>query len=299
MPMVAAEKEMVSVEIPGSRARLTTWFDRAISTIAYIALFGVALLMFFPFIFSISTSLKTQAQANQLLTWRTLVWPQNPTLDAYRTVFDSDIGRWFANSVIVAVIWVVARAFTASLAGYAFARMDFFGKDVIFVLVLSTMMIPGIVTIVPKFLILKELHLVNTYGALTIPFMADAFGIFLMKQFFESIPVELEEAARVDGASRYRMFWQIILPNAMPALTALAIFSFQGSWNAFLEPLIFISDQKVRTLPLGLAYFRVANYTEWPTLMAIATITTIPMAIFYLTFQRWFVEGQVQSGIKG
>jgi multiple sugar transport system permease protein len=297
--MVAAEKEVVTIEMPGSRARLTTWFDRALSTIAYIALFGVALLMFFPFVFSISTSLKTQAEANQLLTWKSLFWPANPTLDAYRTVFDSDIGRWFANSVIVAVIWVIARAFTASLAGYAFARMDFFGKDVIFVLVLSTMMIPGIVTIVPKFLILKELHLVNTYGALTIPFMADAFGIFLMKQFFESIPVELEEAARVDGASRYRMFWQIILPNAMPALTALAIFSFQGSWNAFLEPLIFISNQSLFTLPLGLAYFQKANYTEWPILMAMAVITTVPMAIFYLVFQRWFVEGQVTAGIKG
>ena len=110
---------------------------------------------------------------------------------------------------------------------------------------------------------------------------------------------ELEEAARVDGASRYRMFAQIILPNSMPALTALAIFSFQGAWNAFLEPLIFINNAKLYTLPLGLAYFRRANYTEWPTLMAIAVITTIPMAIFYLVFQRWFVEGQVSSGIKG
>ena len=141
--------------------------------------------------------------------------------------------------------------------------------------------------------------MINTYGALTVPFVADAFGIFLMRQFFESIPVELEEAARVDGASRYRMFAQIILPNAMPALTALAIFSFQGSWNAFLEPLIFINNADLFTLPLGLAYFRQANYTEWPTLMAIAVITTVPIAIFYIIFQRWFVEGQVSSGIKG
>jgi ABC-type glycerol-3-phosphate transport system permease component len=120
-----------------------------------------------------------------------------------------------------------------------------------------------------------------------------------MKQFFESIPVELEEAARVDGASRYRMFLQVILPNSIPALTALAIFSFQGSWNAFLEPLIFINDSDLFTLPLGLAYFRQANYTDWPVLMAGAVITTVPIAIFYLIFQRWFVEGQVSSGIKG
>jgi multiple sugar transport system permease protein len=120
-----------------------------------------------------------------------------------------------------------------------------------------------------------------------------------MKQYFESIPVELEEAARVDGASRYRMFAQVILPNAMPALTALSIFSFQGSWNAFLEPLIFINSARLYTLPLGLAYFRQANYTDWPVMMAGAVVTTIPIAIFYLVFQRWFVEGQVQSGIKG
>jgi multiple sugar transport system permease protein len=279
--------------------RRRSLFDVFMVGVAYVALVLVALLMFFPFAFSVAMSFKSLAEANKLLQWRYLFWPQNPTTEAFHKVFDSNIDRWFLNSVIVAVVWVVARAFTASLAGYAFARMDFFGKEVIFVLVLSTMMIPGIVTIVPKFIILKELHLVNTYGALTVPFMADAFGIFLMKQFFESVPVELEEAARVDGASRYRMFWQIVLPNAMPAVTALSIFSFQGSWNAFLEPLIFISNQDLFTLPLGLAYFKQANYTEWPTLMAIAVITTLPMAIFYLIFQRWFVEGQVSSGIKG
>ena len=120
--------------------------------------------------------------------------------------------RWFGNSALVAAIWVIARAFTASTAGYAFARMQFKGKNILFLMVLATMMIPGMVTVVPKFLILRQIHLIDTYGALTVPFMADAFGIFLMRQFFESIPVELEEAARVDGASRYRMFAQIILP---------------------------------------------------------------------------------------
>ena len=197
------------------------------------------------------------------------------------------------------MIWVIARAFTSSTAGYAFARMQFPGKNFLFILVLSTIMIPSMVTIVPKFMILKQLHLLDSYGALTLPFAADAFGIFLMKQFFESIPAELEEAARIDGASRYRMFAEVILPNSMPALTALAIFSFQGSWNAFLEPLIFISNPRLFTLPLGLAYFRNAYYTDWPTLMASAVITTVPVAIFYVIFQRWFVEGQVSSGIKG
>jgi ABC-type glycerol-3-phosphate transport system permease component len=295
---VATETLQAKTRETTSRAT-TTPIDRVLNWVAYIVLTIVALSMFIPFIFSISTSLKSNREAGQPLTIKGLFWPENITFDAYHKVFAADIERWFLNSVIVAAVWVIARAITASMAGYAFARMQFKGKDFLFLLVLATMMIPGMVTVVPKFLILRQLGIINTYGALTIPFMADAFGIFLMRQFFQSIPVELEEAARVDGASRYRMFAQIILPNSMPALTALAIFSFQGAWNAFLEPLIFINNAKLYTLPLGLAYFRRANYTEWPTLMAIAVITTIPMAIFYLVFQRWFVEGQVSSGIKG
>jgi ABC-type glycerol-3-phosphate transport system permease component len=282
-----------------TREAPTTPGERALKILAFIVLVLVAFAMFVPFIFSITTSLKTQRAANQILTLKSLFWPTDITFDAYRVVFDSNIDRWFLNSTVVAVIWVVLRAFTAATAGYAFARMRFPGRNLLFVMVLATIMIPGIVTIVPKFLILKQLHLLDSYGALTLPFAADAFAIFLMKQFFESIPVELEEAARVDGASRYRMFAQIILPNAMPAITAVAIFSFQGSWNAFLEPLILINNADLFTLPLGLAYFRQANYTDWPVLMAGAVITTIPIAIFYIVFQRWFVEGQVSSGIKG
>jgi ABC-type glycerol-3-phosphate transport system permease component len=298
--MATLAEEAVATPAEAARTHVpTTGMGKALSILAFLVLLLVAFAMFVPFIFSISTSLKSQREANQLLTLSSLFWPENVTFDAYRTVLDSDIDRWFINSTIVAVIWVVLRAFTAATAGYAFARMQFPGRNLLFITVLATVMIPGIVTIVPKFLILKELHLLDSYGALTLPFAADAFAIFLMKQFFESIPVELEEAARVDGASRYRMFAQIILPNAMPAITAVAIFSFQGSWNAFLEPLILINDADLFTLPLGLAYFRQANYTDWPVLMAGAVITTIPIAIFYIIFQRWFVEGQVSSGIKG
>jgi multiple sugar transport system permease protein len=297
--MTIAETTLAKQEVDVVRGNEGGFVDRLLAGVAYVVLVLVALMMFIPFWFSVSMSLKSLQEANQALTWQTFLWPANAVTDAYQRVFDADIERWFFNSTFVAIIWVIGRAFTASLAGYAFARMEFRGKNILFVLVLSTMMIPGIVTVVPKFLILREIGLVNTYGALTLPFLADAFGIFLMKQFFESIPTELAEAARVDGASRYRMFWQIILPNAMPALTALTIFTFQASWNAFLEPLIFISNPDLLTLPLGLAYFQQANATEWPTLMAIAVITTVPIAIFYLIFQRWFIEGQVSSGIKG
>jgi ABC-type glycerol-3-phosphate transport system permease component len=296
--MAVATETLKAKPRESTSREVKTTVDRVLNLVAYVILTLFALAMFVPFIFSVSTSLKTNQEAAQLLTLKGLFWPESVTFDAYRKVFDADIERWFANSVLVAAVWVIARAFTASTAGYAFARMQFRGKEVLFLLVLATLMIPGMVTVVPKFLILRQIGLIDTYGALTIPFLADAFGIFLMRQFFESIPVELEEAARVDGASRYRMFAQIILPNSMPALIALAIFSFQGAWNAFLEPLIFINNPKLYTLPLGLAYFR-WQYSEWPTLMAIAVITTVPMAIFYIVFQRWFVEGQVSSGIKG
>ncbi len=281
----------------GARANRTN-FDASMQVLAYVVLVLVAFLMFVPFAFSVATSLKTNAEILDL-SFANMFWPDNATVQAYRTVADSDIRVWFGNSVLVAAIWVISRAVFDSMAGYAFARMQFPGKNVVFLMILSTLMVPGIVTIIPKFLILRDLGLLGGYGALTVPFLTDAFGIFLMKQFFESIPIELEEAARVDGASRYRMFVQIILPNAAPAFTALAIFSFQGSWNSFLEPLIYVSDPSRYTLPLGLAYFQKANYTDWSVVMAIATITTIPIAIFYLFFQRFFVEGVTSSGIKG
>jgi multiple sugar transport system permease protein len=273
--------------------------DRVLKIVAYVALIFTALIMFVPFIFSVTTSVKTPAEANQLLSLKGLFWPDEISFDAYRTAFDSNIDRWFFNSAFVAAVWVIGRSFTATTAGYAFARIRFPGRHLLFIMVLSTIIVPGIVKIVPEFILLKNLHMLDSYWALTLPFLADAFPIFLMKQFFESFPGELEEAARVDGASRYRIFGQIALPNAMPAVTAVAIFSFQGSWNWFLEPLIFINNPNLRTMPLGLAYFHTQFYTNWPTLMAIAVISTVPIAIFYLIFQRWFVEGQSRSGIKG
>ena len=282
----------------GTRGETGDKLGLTLQILAYLVLIAVAFAMLVPFLFSISTSIKTNVEANTL-SFANLFVPENPTLGAYTTVWEANIGRWFFNSAIVAAVWVIARAIFDSMAGYAFARMSFPGKNLIFLMVLSTLMVPGMVTLIPKFLILDKLNLLNSYGALTLPFLTSAFGIFLMKQFFESIPLELEEAARVDGASRYRMFVQIILPNAMPALTALAIFSFQGSWNNFLEPLVYISNADLFTLPIGLAFFRQANYTDWPAVMAAAVITTLPIAVFYLFFQRYFVEGVTTSGIKG
>jgi len=280
--------------------RRETQGERIMRVVAYIVLVFVALLMFVPFAFSVSTSLKTGPETLHL-TLRNMFWPEEVTTAAYELAFDSNIARWFFNSAVIALAWIAGRCIMDTMAGYAFARMRFPGRDFMFLLILGTMMVPGIVTIIPKFILLRDLGLLNTYGALTIPFLADAFGIFLMKQFFQSIPIDLEEAARVDGASRYRIFLNIIVPNAIPAITALAIFSFQGSWNSFLEPVIFTSggNTDLYTLPVGLANFRQEYLTNWPTLMAISVITTVPMAIFFLVFQRHFISSNVSSGIKG
>ncbi len=273
--------------------------ERAVQVVAVAILVFVALLMFVPFVFSIATSFKTSPEAAQL-SFGNMFWPREPTGSAYQTAFDSNIGRWFFNSVFIALVWIAGRAIMDTMAGYAFAKMEFPGRRFLFLLVLGTMMVPGIVTVIPKFILLDDLGLLNTYGALTIPFLADAFGIFLMKQFFESIPKDLEEAARIDGASRYQIFRQIVLPNAIPAITALTIFSFQGSWNSFLEPVLFtVGSADLYTLPVGLANFRAVYNTNYPVLMAIAVITTVPMAIFFVVFQRYFIASNVASGIKG
>lgn len=274
--------------------------EQVVATIALLVLVIVALLMFVPFAFSVATSLKTSPEAAKL-TFGNMFWPGAPTLDAYQVAFDSNIARWFLNSAMIAAVWIIGRAIMDTMAGYAFARMQFPGKNFVFLLILGTMMVPGIVTVIPKFILLKDLRLLDTYGALTIPFLADAFGIFLMKQFFEALPLDLEEAARVDGANRYQIFRNIVLPNSIPAITALSIFSFQGSWNSFLEPVIFISggSTDLYTLPVGLSSFRAEFSTNWPVLMAISVITTVPMAIFFAVFQRYFIASNVSSGIKG
>jgi multiple sugar transport system permease protein len=190
----------------------------------------------------------------------------------------------------------------ASMAGYALARIKFPGSNAVFLAILGTMMIPGIVLLIPMFIILKQLGMIDTYSGLILPKLTTAFGVFLMKQFFESIPQEMEEAARIDGCTRFQMFFRVILPLARPALVALIIFSFQGSWNEFMHPLIVISiNQDLYTLPLGLALLRggMGQNLQWNAILAGSILTTIPMAIIFLFFQRYFVEGISYGGLKG
>ncbi|PJF23309.1 MAG: ABC transporter permease [Phototrophicales bacterium] len=225
-----------------------------------------------------------------------------PTLQGYERILEFDYGTWFRNSIIYSVWITVLRVVLDSLAGYALARMSFPGKRTMFFVILGTMMIPGIVLLIPRFIILKEIGLINTYQGMILSLGADAFGVFLMKQFFESIPQEIEEAAMVDGASRFTMFFRIVLPMATPALTALVIFSFQGTWNNFMDALIIINgDPNLWNLPLGLANLRgpFGDTLEWNTFLAGAVFTTVPIAILFFFFQRYFMEGISYSGLKG
>lgn len=226
----------------------------------------------------------------------------NPSFEGYQEVFAENLGRWVFNTAFFSVTIMLLRIAFDSLAGYALARIKFPGNRLIFFIILGTLMIPGVVLLIPRFIILKQLGILNTYQGLILTLAADGFGIFLMKQFFESIPEEIEEAAQVDGANRFTMFFRIVLPMATPALTALAIFSFQGQWNNFLDALIIIGgNPQLWNLPLGLANLRGASgeTLRWHQFLAGSVITTLPLAIIFFIFQRYFVEGVTYSGLKG
>lgn len=226
----------------------------------------------------------------------------HPTTEGYREIFDADLLRWLYNTGVFAIAVTILRLAFNSLAGYALARLKFPGNRLLFYTILGTMMVPPVVLLIPRFIILKELSMLNTYQGLIVPLAVDAFGIFLMKQFFESIPGEIEEAALVDGANRFVLFFRVVLPMATPALTALAIFAFQGTWNDFLMPLIILSGNRdLWTLPLGLAFLRGAygETLRWHAFLAGSVITTLPLALIFFYFQRYFVEGISYSGLKG
>lgn len=229
----------------------------------------------------------------------------NPSFSGYATLLNptgqQNLPRWALNTVIYSVVVTILRLLFDSLAGYALARLKFPGSRPIFFIILGTLMIPGVVMLIPRFLMLRQLGLLNTYQGYFLVLAADAFGILLMKQFFESIPTEIEEAAQVDGASRFVTFFRIVLPMATPALTALTIFSFQGQWNNFMDALIIVgSNTTMFNLPLGLTQIVGAGQDiQYDLVLAGSVITTLPMAFIFFFFQRYFVEGISYSGIKG
>ena len=275
------------------------WYRIGKRVLGYSALIFFAGMFILPFALALANSFKTRAEvaASPL----SLI-PDEPTLRAYELMTQTAIPRWTLNSIVVTVMITLGRLFLDSLAGYALARLEFPGRAAVFAVVVAVLAVPGIVLAIPRYLILGQLGLLDTYGGLILPLAVDAFGIFLMKTFFESIPREMEEAARIDGASIFQTYWRIILPLAAPGLIALTILSFQGSWNEFLHPLIAApSDPDLRTLPVGLALLRGAQgeSLDFPLLLGASLLITIPVAIIFFTFQRYFIQGVAASGVKG
>lgn len=274
-------------------------------TLTYVALVLFATIFLYPFLIQIATSVKTDPDAAQ----NAVSLIPNPfSLQGWKSLFGAgatgvDFPTWLKNSVLVALVVTVLRVFLDSLAGYALSRLKFRGRSFVFAAVLAVMSVPGVALFIPKFLMVNYLGIYNTYSAMILPLIVDAAGVFIMKQFFDSVPISIEEAARMDGASIFRTFWSVVLPMARPALITLTILSFQGSWNEFTHFLVVTSgDAAHQTLTTGLAGLasgQLGAATQYPLKLAAALLTTIPVAILFFSLQRYFIRGANEGGVKG
>lgn len=272
----------------------TEWVDR---TLWYLILTVIGATMVIPFLWMLSTSLKepsTVFSTSFTLFVPPLRWKNY--IDAWNAI---PFGRFYWNSFIVAIGVTFGQVLTSAMAAYAFARLRFPGRDRIFVAYLATMMIPGAVTMIPVFILLKLFGWIDTYKALILPGIFSAYGTFMLRQFFMTLPTELEDAAKIDGCSFFGIFWRIILPLSKPALATLSTFTFLGSWGSFMWPLIVTNSKEMKTLPIGLSYFQDMYNTEWTLLMAGSVIVLIPTLLVYIFNQRFFVKGIALSGLKG
>ncbi|HUX20853.1 MAG TPA: carbohydrate ABC transporter permease [Spirochaetia bacterium] len=263
----------------------------------YLLLIVAALWAIIPVVWMILSSFKTMNTIFRVpLQWipKPFYWKSYPEAWAQR-----NFAHYFLNSAIIAVTITVGNLFVCAMAGYGLAKYRFRGRNFLFLAVLSTLMLPLEVTMVPLFLVVKVLHWQNTFAGIIVPFLADPFGVFLMRQYILDLPDDLIEAARIDGMHEFGIFSKIVLPLVKPALTALAIFIFREAWNLYIWPLIIITSESLRPLTVGIALF-MSNYgTDWNQLLAIATIAMLPMVVIFLMLQRYFVRGIVLSGMKG
>lgn len=279
---------------------------------AFVLLSLISITWIIPFLWMLATSLKLPQELVG-----TNFWPQNPSLEPYYTAFFGfgrfpNWLRWFWNTTLITVISVIGQVMSTTLVAYAFARLRWPGRDLIFGLVLATMMIPGVVTMIPSFLVFSRLpafgfqgsqNWINTFLPLTVPaFAGNAFFIFLMRQQMRSIPMELSEAARIDGASELRIWWSIIVPLVRPVMGVVAIFTFQAAWEDFMGPLLYLQSENKYTLQIGLRQFEAAagGAPAWNELMAASLIVMLPVIALFLAFQRYFIEGiQIGGSLKG
>jgi multiple sugar transport system permease protein len=298
-----------AVARPAARARRRVRPGRVLR---YAILTVGGVLFVAPFLYMVSSSFQP---LSEIFSYPPQWIPTNPTLDNYIGFFRSghQIGRWILNSTITAGSITVAQLFFSSLMAYTFAKRKFPGRDLFFFLLLATMMLPAPVTVVPNYLILKVVPLfggnnlggvgghgwLDSYWGIIVPNLVNGFGIFLLRQYMKSIPDEMLDAARIDGAGHFRIYWKVVLPLSRPALAALAIFTFQFWWAALFWPLIVLSSPQLYTLPLGLALFQEQNRTVWNLIMAGSVLASLPLIVVFLLFQRQFVRGISVSGLKG
>ncbi|RXT54599.1 sugar ABC transporter permease [Bosea sp. Tri-44] len=263
--------------------------------LVWLLLLAGGLLMLTPLLFMFSTSLKDSADIYDLR-----LIPAAPTLDNYKTVLsDGRFLRWFWNSLAIATIVTLSNVFFDSLVGYTLAKFQFRGRYLVFLAILSTLMIPTEMLVIPWYVMAKNFGWLDSYWGIMFPGMMTAFGTFLMKQFFETVPNDFLEAARVDGLNEFAIFWRIALPLVTPALSALAIFTFLSNWTAFIWPLIVTTSKELYTLPVGLASFAVESQIQWELIMTGAALATIPTLAVFLLLQRYIVRGVVLAGLKG
>jgi multiple sugar transport system permease protein len=271
--------------------------DHVARIVLHTVLGAGLVVMLGPFIWMALSSFKTEGE---IRADPPTFLPDNPTLDNYDVLFTRlDFPLYFTNSVVVAVVTTLGNLLFCSAAGYALAKLRFPGKRVLFLIVLGTIMVPSVVTMVPLFVLSSNLGLVNSLAGLILPFLAQAFGVFLMRQFITSIPDDLLEAARIDGASELRIYWQIVLPLCRPALATLGILTFLASWNNFLWPLVAATTEDKYTLPVALALYSIGqNQTRYDLLLAGSVVIVLPVLIVFFLLQRHFVRGIATTGLK-
>jgi ABC-type glycerol-3-phosphate transport system permease component len=272
--------------VRGGRERIV-W-----SSVSYIILILISVATVVPFLFMISTSF---TESFTMMTLPPTLIPNNPSLKNYTEIIfnfqDGLFPRWFLNTVFTTGVITVGGLMLNTLSGYIFAKKQFYGRDTVFALILATLMVPNAVTLIPAFLIINKLGLFNTYWALIIPALSSAFGIFMMRQYISSLPTELLESAKMDGASELRIFWSIVIPLSLPGMAALGIFTVINAWNAFLWPLVVLRSNEMRTLVVGLATVQGEFNINYGLVMAGSMLTVLPLLVLYFAFQPYFVEG--------
>lgn len=273
--------------------------NNALKWVLTIFMFIVGIICITPFIFMVSSSFKVSGEVMKF-PWHLI--PESPTIQNFIGLFTNGIynfQKWYANTIVMTALTIIIKVFFVSFTAYGFAKINFKGKDVIFLVLLSAMMIPSDIMILPRYIIFKDLHILDTMWALILPSCVDVYFVFLLRQSFISIPESISEAAKIDGCGHMKIFWRIIFPLSKPAIATMALFSFTWSWNDYTGPYLYISTMDKQMLSVGIKLFASGLTQDYGAQMASATIVLVPIMIAFLFCQRFFIEGVASSGVKG